>query len=168
MSNSIIRKVGIILILSTLVSTSLFAVIFSVINTERVEQDPGVNASIVTANYLDPDGTTHTLDLELALTDSDKATGLMNRTYLEAGTGMLFIFDQPQPLTFWMKNTLISLDIIFLDAELKVTNIHKYTIPNQTAQTYSATTPAQYVIETNAGWADQVQLSPGDQIFIQK
>lgn len=57
-----------------------------------------------------------TVQAELARTDAERSTGLMHRTHLDADAGMLFVFDEPQELSFWMKNTLIPLDIAFFDA----------------------------------------------------
>ena len=139
--------------------------IFSVISNERVVQDPGVNADVTTLSFTDKQGTRHELDLELAITPAEQETGLMNRASLDWGTGMLFVFDSPRMLTFWMKDTPVSLDIIFLDTDLRVINIHKYTIPEQTEQTYSSVGPSEFVIETVAGWADSVDLANSDQFI---
>lgn len=163
MKNSITKKVLLIASAFGTIFVVLLLSIFSVINNERVVRDPGVNANITTLSFTDKNSVRHELDLELATTPAEQTIGLMNRTTLDPGTGMLFIFDHPQMLTFWMKDTLVSLDIIFLDSNLRVINIQKYTIPNQTEQTYASTAPAQFVIETNAGWSDAVNLAKNDQ-----
>ena len=89
----------------------------------------------------------------------------MFRELLEENSGMIFIFDEEQPRSFWMKNTKISLDIIFIDKNNKITSI-------QTAQpckkdpykTYDA--KAKYVIELNAGTTKKISLQEGDEIKI--
>ncbi len=100
--------------------------------------------------------------LEVAKSNSKKALGLMNRTKLENIDGMIFLYPAPQELTFYMKNTLISLDIIFLDSELKVVTIHKNTKTEQTKELYPSDQPAQYVVEMEAGWSEANNLQIGD------
>jgi uncharacterized membrane protein (UPF0127 family) len=109
-------------------------------------------------------GDVHELKVELARTPDQQRTGLMFRTFMPSDQGMLFMFDEAAPRTFWMQNTLISLDIIFLDANGRVVTIHKRTKTNQTTETYPSTGAAKFVLETNADWADQSQLQIGDQI----
>jgi hypothetical protein len=106
------------------------------------------------------------LNLELATTPKQREQGLMNRTQMASDTGMLFIFPEEQPLTFWMRNTFIPLDIVFMDNELRVINIHKNTKTNQISELYASTRPARYVLEVNAGWTDQHQLQAGDQLVL--
>lgn len=106
------------------------------------------------------------ITLEVARSSGKLAEGLMNRTNLSEDTGMLFIFDSSEPRQFWMKNTLISLDIIFLDADLKVVRVHQNTQPNQTSVTYPSIKSSMYVIEMQAGWAKTNSLEIGDQFSI--
>lgn len=100
---------------------------------------------------------------EVAKSPSKRAAGLMKRTELLPNRGMLFIFDMEKFLTFWMKNTAIPLDIIFLNSKFKVVNIHKNTKPFSEYPTYDSIEPAMYVLETPAGWAD---IEPGMQLSI--
>lgn len=106
------------------------------------------------------------LKVEVADSFTKWQQGLMFRTTLEKDSGMLFIFPNEDELEFWMKDTYISLDIIFLDAELKIVTIHENTTPNQTEERYPASKPAQYVLETNAGWARSNGIKVGDQLTI--
>ncbi len=65
----------------------------------------------------------HKIVAEVASTPDDRATGLMNRFSLQPDRGMLFVFEHPEPLSFWMKNTFIPLSIAFLDASGRILNI---------------------------------------------
>lgn len=104
-----------------------------------------------------------TLDLEIASTPYERERGLMDRESMEELQGMLFIFEKASPLSFYMKNTLIPLDIIYLDDTQKIIKI----IPN--AQPMNETPlpsdqPAKYVLEIKGGLSAQWGLSPGDSL----
>ncbi len=103
------------------------------------------------------------IDLEIADSDYDRQLGLMFRKSMEMNQGMLFIFPQQEPLSFWMRNTYISLDMIFVNADKKIVTIHKNT-KTLSDQSYSSTEPAQYVVEVVAGFADKYSLKVGDKI----
>jgi len=94
--------------------------------------------------------------------------GLMNRTELGQDAGMLFIFSGESPRTFWMKNTLIPLDMIFVDSKLRVVNITKNAKPCNTiaCELYPSGVPAMYVVEVNGGFADKKGIKIGDKIRI--
>ncbi|CAG1022941.1 hypothetical protein DOJK_02005 [Patescibacteria group bacterium] len=102
------------------------------------------------------------LTLEVAQTPRKRAQGLMFREELAPNSGMFFLFNREQPLSFWMKDTSVSLDIIFLNSELKVTTISSNTKTNQTTEIYTAKVDSQYVIETIAGWALEHDVQVGD------
>lgn len=104
--------------------------------------------------------------LEVAKTIPQRTTGLMNRPSLCPNCGMLFVFEVQMPLSFWMKNTLIPLDIIFLDSIGKVINIGTG-VPQSLAQV-SSLSPAKYVIELPSGTAAKIGLLPGDTINLVK
>lgn len=107
-----------------------------------------------------------TFELEIASTNQELLRGLMGRNTLAPYSGMFFVFPDEQFRTFWMKDTLIPLDIIFLDNELKVINFFQNAEPLNIKARYSAIAPAKYVIELNGGTIDQLNLSTGDQIKI--
>ena len=112
----------------------------------------------------------HNLDLtiELASTPEQQRSGLMNRTELCDDCGMLFDFEEEQPrLSFWMKNTLIPLDILFLDSSGKINTIHIGTIPKDTALFYDSSKPSQYALELNAGRSEELDLEVGDTINLE-
>lgn len=101
------------------------------------------------------------LDIEIADDDYQTQTGLMYRHSMKPNQGMLFIFKQERPHSFYMKNTEIPLDIIFFNSEKKVVSIHKNAIPFDETSLPSKK-PAQYVLEVNAGLTETWNLETGD------
>jgi uncharacterized membrane protein (UPF0127 family) len=101
--------------------------------------------------------------VELALTPATRASGLMNRTSMAADHGMLFRFDQTRPVLMWMKNTPLSLDMLFIDAAGTVVGIAKDTTPNSEIIIPSPE-PVRYVLELNAGTAAKSGISTGDKV----
>ena len=106
---------------------------------------------------------THRFNIEVATTEQERALGLMYRRSLPDDGGMLFLYDRPQPAAMWMRNTVISLDMIFIDAEGRVHRIESNTEP-------FSTTPIESdgdvvgVLELNAGKAVAIGLRPGDRV----
>lgn len=98
-------------------------------------------------------------DLEIADNQETRSIGLMCRSSLESRSGMLFVFDQQQPLSFWMKNTFVSLDIIFLDENKKILNIYSQTLPDNQQITYPSKGNAMYVIELKASSATKYNIA---------
>lgn len=93
------------------------------------------------------------INLKAAASNEALASGLMFVEDLEENEGMLFIFPEEAQRVFWMKNTKISLDIIYLDKNFKVVSFYQSTKPDQIEQVYPSNKPSQYVIEVEAGWA---------------
>lgn len=106
--------------------------------------------------------------LEVARTPQQQAMGLMSRTSLADNRGMLFLFSSPQPIKFWMKNTLIPLDMIFLRDE-KVQAIAANVPPCKTATcpTYGPDTQVNRVLELRGGTAKEIGLKVGDRVEIE-
>ncbi len=96
--------------------------------------------------------------IEIAETPNERQMGLMYRTSMPDSVGMLFIFEQPHRQYFWMKNTYISLDIIYADENKEIVSIQKYTIPFSEDPIPSYFN-AKYVIEVNAGFCDKHGLA---------
>ena len=104
--------------------------------------------------------------LQLALSQAELARGLMYRDHLEQDHGMLFVFDQPAPRAFWMRNTRIPLDLAYLDANGTVMEIHKL-YPYSETTVPSRSQAIQFVIEMNRGWFEANQLGVGARLSLQ-
>lgn len=101
--------------------------------------------------------------VERAVTPEESARGLMFRSELAADRGMLFLFTDEQDRSFWMKNTMIPLDIIFIRRDGVIAHIHKMAKPyDETA--IPSTEPVQAVLEIAGGQADKRGIAPGDRI----
>jgi uncharacterized protein len=105
-----------------------------------------------------------TFNLEVAKTLQQQTVGLMNRSSLCPNCGMIFVFSLELPQSFWMKNTLVPLDIIFLDKTGTVINISQG-VP-QSLNLINSAKPAKYVIELNAGISQNINLKPDDLITL--
>lgn len=101
--------------------------------------------------------------VEIADTEAERSRGLMFRSSLADDRGMLFDFQPARPVSFWMKNTWIPLDIIFLDVKGRVLNIARETTPYSEAPIPSEGT-ARAVLEIRGGRAEELGLKPGDLI----
>lgn len=101
--------------------------------------------------------------VEIARTDEERRTGLMHRRHLPEGRGMLFDFSSPQEISMWMKNTYISLDMIFIDADGRILRIAEDTEPEST-RIISSRGPARAVLEVIAGTARKYGIAPGDRV----
>jgi hypothetical protein len=99
--------------------------------------------------------------LELALTPQQQQLGLMYRRELAPDAGMLFIFPQTQPTAFWMKNTLIPLDMLFIAADGRIADIHERAVPLSEAN-IPAKMPVKAVLEVNGGTVARLGIKPGD------
>jgi hypothetical protein len=105
----------------------------------------------------------HRFKVELAKTSAQMMQGLMFRTSLAPDAGMLFDYQQPTPATMWMRNTLIPLDMLFVDARGRIVNIHERAVP-QSDDVIAAAEPVRAVIELNGGTAARLGIEPGDQV----
>lgn len=101
--------------------------------------------------------------VEIAATPERRSFGLMYRKDLAADAGMLFIFEHSEPLTFWMKNTPLPLDMIFIGEDRRVVGIVKDAVPYTTAPR-GVGKPARYVLEVNAGFSTRHGVHDGDAV----
>lgn len=109
----------------------------------------------------------HRYAVEVAVSEDERARGLMFRDALAADHGMLFIHDSQEPLAYWMKNTHIPLDILFFD-NARVLVAQQRDVPPCTlgdaCPPYPSNAPARYVLELNAGQAAQLDLHDGTRL----
>jgi uncharacterized membrane protein (UPF0127 family) len=108
-------------------------------------------------------GVSHPFTVEIAISDAQREYGLMFRTEMAADHGMIFDFQTPQPVRMWMENTVLPLDMLFLDGNGTVTHIVENAVP------YSQTIidsggPVTYVIELNGGIVKKLGLAVGDKV----
>jgi uncharacterized protein len=102
-------------------------------------------------------------NVEIADTDAERATGLMNREKLAASSGMLFVYPSPRHASFWMKNTLIPLDMIFVDSAGRVTKVHPLAKPRDLTQIDGGEGVA-FVLEINGGLAKRLGIGAGSEL----
>lgn len=107
--------------------------------------------------------------VEIADMPEERMTGLMGRHRLDSNSGMLFVFEKEDGYGFWMKNTLISLDIIWIDAEGKIVFIKNNALPCRTesCETFYPYKKAKYVLEINGGLSGEIGLKAGDEMKIE-
>jgi uncharacterized membrane protein (UPF0127 family) len=105
----------------------------------------------------------HVFDVELAVTDEERSKGLMHRRTLPDGSGMLFDFKADQVVTMWMRNTYVSLDMIFIRANGTIAHIAENTVPLSEA-IISSRFPVRGVLEVVAGTARRLGIRPGDKV----
>lgn len=105
-----------------------------------------------------------TLAVELAQTLDEKSKGLCCRDSLAENSGMLFIYDRPSKRKFWMKDTRIPLDMFWLSSEKKIIHIEENVQPQSFPKRFGPAAPAQYVLETNAGFAKSHSIKVGDKV----
>jgi uncharacterized membrane protein (UPF0127 family) len=110
----------------------------------------------------------HTFTLEVASTPAAQEHGLMDRTSMAANHGMLFVFADSEPRTFWMKNTRIPLDMLFFDGQRRLVAIQLDAAPCKAdpCALYPSGVPARYVLELNAGTAHRLGLRKGDVVTL--
>ena len=106
-------------------------------------------------------------DIEIADNDFERETGLMYRENIAESQGMLFVFDKEQQLSFYMKNTLIALDILFINGEQEIINIYKNTQPMST-NTIKSLLPAKFVLELKSGSCERLGIEEGLRITYKK
>jgi len=103
--------------------------------------------------------------LEIADTPATRNRGLMYRDTLPDGRGMLFVFQNDEEHEFWMKNTLIPLDMIFISADHRIVGIHANATPLSTAS-IGVGAPSRYVLEVPGGWAARHGVTTGNPVIL--
>jgi uncharacterized membrane protein (UPF0127 family) len=105
----------------------------------------------------------HRFKVEVAETPAQMTQGLMFRRSLAPDAGMLFDYKKPTAAAMWMRNTLIPLDMLFVDTHGRIVNIHQRAVP-QSLDVIAAAAPVRAVIELNGGTAERLGIEPGDQV----
>jgi uncharacterized membrane protein (UPF0127 family) len=123
---------------------------------------PGLAADLDTLEIVSKSGV-HVFAVELAVTEEQRAQGLMFRRSLPEGQGMLFKFEPEQVVTMWMHNTYISLDMIFIRSDGRVMRIAENTTP-QSDKIISSGVAVRGVLEVIAGTARKLGIAPGDRV----
>lgn len=111
-----------------------------------------------------------TYSIEVAEDEASRAHGLMERESMPADHGMLFVFQDDAPRAFWMKNCKFPQDMLFFDADRRLVSVQRNVPPCHAdpCPGYSSGAPARYVLELNAGQADQIGVHPGDEMTIRR
>jgi uncharacterized membrane protein (UPF0127 family) len=109
------------------------------------------------------DGKEHTVTVEVVREDKELERGLMYRRHLDPDAGMLFLMGEDKVHTFWMKNTLIPLDMIFIQRDLVVAGVYE-NAPPQTLDLRYVDKPSYYVLEVNGGWSQQHGVGAGTRV----
>ena len=104
--------------------------------------------------------------VELAATDSERERGLMYRRHMDADRGMLFLFDQTEHLRFWMHNTYLPLDMIFITSDMRVLGVVENATP-QTDDSREVPGDSMYVLEVNAGFARSHGIASGSRVVFE-
>jgi uncharacterized protein len=106
----------------------------------------------------------HKFAVEVATTPAQMEQGLMFRRSMAPDSGMIFDFKTPSMATMWMKNTLIPLDMLFVDAQGRIVNIHERAVP-ESLDTIGAAAPVRAVVELNGGTVARLGIRPGDRVL---
>jgi uncharacterized protein len=104
----------------------------------------------------------HNIRAQVAATPDQRATGLMHRKEMPQHEGMLFVFEQPSPQCFWMKNTLLPLSIAFVADDGTVVNVDE--MKPQTLDSHCSSKPVRYVLEMNQGWFTKRGVKAGTKL----
>jgi uncharacterized membrane protein (UPF0127 family) len=156
-------------ILTSLVAMAVFALLLGCGPQQPAEKTPGIKGLedaferdqlvIITR-----DGARHSFDVYLALDYEQQRRGLMFVRELPEDTGMLFVYGEPGVRSMWMKNTYMSLDIVFAREDGTVSSVIRDAEP-LSLQSLRATEPVSYVLELNAGVARRLGIGPGSQLI---
>ncbi len=153
MLSSFIRAAGLALVLG-----------FAAACAQPEKGPPGSEAAVQTEELtVETSNGPVRLNVEIADTAEERARGLMFRQSLADDHGMLFDFPEPEHASFWMRNTLISLDIIFIGPDGRILNIADHTTPYSDAPV-RATGLTRGVLEIRAGRAEELGIRPGDRV----
>ena len=132
-----------------------FVMLLAACTSEDAPPDDGTFAVDGTLSFVRADGSViRTIEIEIAEDEASRQRGLMHRRQMTLNQGMLFLFPAPDNLKFWMANTPMPLDIMFVGADSQIVNIAKRTKP-LSRENVTSTGLAQYVVEVRGGFSDR-------------
>ncbi|HVY44304.1 MAG TPA: DUF192 domain-containing protein [Minicystis sp.] len=132
----------------------------------RCPKDPEQPAPLRPAKVIFPDAHDETVNVEVAENDHDRQRGLMFRTSMPEDHGMIFLFDRKDDHAFWMHNTCIPLDMLFLDDDGLIVGIEENT-PTMSDDTFQVGCGSKYVLELNAGWTRRHGIVAGQKVKLE-
>ena len=141
----------------------MLAAVVLAVQSHAGETAPAASAFPVDELIVETASGPRTFTVEVAANDADRAQGLMHRQDMAADEGMLFVFDGMGERFFWMKNTPLALDIIFISDRGVITHIADNTVP-YSERVIPSMGPAQYVLEILAGTSAAIGIKPGDRV----
>lgn len=148
------------------IGAALLLLIVSLTWMEHAEA-PTESTALIPILLTGPEGSKRTLFVEIASDAQERAKGLMSRTELNPASGMLFVFQQSEQLTFWMKNTLIPLDILFFDDKgVFVSRTSMDPCLEDPCVSYSSERPARYALEVNRDERGAAGVGSGWLLFV--
>lgn len=162
------EKGGIVFFLILVCSIVTLAVFYqlTVVNMENANEK---QSAVVT--FLPDNSTSLTITCKVASSPEQLLKGLMYKEKLSKGEGMLFVFDYPRNVSYWMKNVLIPLDIIFLDENCTVINIENAEVEANASddelKRYHSVSPAKWVVEINQGLCNSYGIEKGTEVSIE-
>ena len=138
----------------------LFVTLAAIIGVSGCSANEDYGRGTVTVNELE-------FDVEVPLKDEGFVLGLMHREHLDDYKGMLFAYPDSAPRSFWMKNTLIPLDMLFIDENFEIRTIH-HAVPceEDPCKSYPSTVPVQYVLEIRGNLTAESGINVGDKVEI--
>ena len=141
---------------------AILAVALSVVLASPLQAAPADKAS--SRLVIEADSGKHAFNVELALTADQQAKGLMYRRELAADAGMLFVYTRPSPVTMWMKNTYIPLDMLFIGADGRILHLVERTVPLST-ELIGTDKAVRAVLEVRGGTASRLGIRTGDRVL---
>lgn len=148
-----------------LVGASVGTLVFIILIVIIAQPMGDLRSHASTVEFKGDNHTSVTVHVEVADTDSEWEYGLMNRTSMGPYHGMLFVFNDEGTRSFWMKDTLIPLDMVFLDSSGRIVDINKNATPLSEI-VFTAKSPSKYVVEVNGGFCDLHSIRIGDNTTI--
>ncbi|KAF6246244.1 hypothetical protein C6990_10205 [Nitrosopumilus sp. b3] len=139
---------------------------FNILSCTEIVDIPSYIQDIATLS-IDSDSTTIVIDVEIADDLQEQIIGLMFRSSLDWNDGMLFVYESEKKRSFWMKNTLIPLDLLFVDTNFRIIDIKENVQPclSDPCPNYVSNIAAKYVLEVNAGFTNMNNIKVGDLVM---